>query len=120
VTKEGPLAVQQFLLHLPEHHVLICRLCGYAISPEAGIQRHLLDTHKTIFDLRVRKELLTYSNSYAHHKDIIILWIGQASRHTLLYDQKQSIFIGRTLKSVSHGHDGLVGSDWAIAMNLPD
>jgi len=41
---EAMSLVQEHLLHLPEHGVLICRHCEFAIRPMGrGVRRHLLE-----------------------------------------------------------------------------
>jgi rubredoxin len=58
--------VQQHFVHLPERAVIICRLCGYVMNPDRGVQRHLTDIHQAI-PLGVWKQLVACSKS---------IWIG--------------------------------------------
>jgi len=63
------LWVQKYLLHLPEHHMLICRYCIYAIrSTGRDVQRHLLETYKNM-----GWELGATMTLYAHDLDLLSL-----------------------------------------------
>src|SRR5277367_930109 len=66
---EAMSLVQEHLLHLPEHRVLICRHCEFVIRPMSrGVRRHLLETHKN-FSL----ELCKISAKYTSHLNLLPL-----------------------------------------------
>jgi Orsellinic acid/F9775 biosynthesis cluster protein D len=52
--------IEQHLLYIPQHHVVICRACQYCIKPN-GAAKHLRRWHKEL-SLPVRKELEHYCN----------------------------------------------------------
>jgi hypothetical protein len=64
-----PLEPRHLLHYLPEHRVLVCRECQYAIQPSA-ISRHLKDLHR-IYRSK-RQEFMNYANGFdlADPKDV--------------------------------------------------
>src|SRR5277367_5813249 len=59
--EEPRSVISEYLLHLPEHRVLICRLCKHALRPGNGTERHLRSVHKKTIDLPTRKALVNYA-----------------------------------------------------------
>ena len=49
----------EYLIHLPEQQVLVCRSCKYCLQPD-GVYQHLQRSHLTI-PVKVRKELIEYT-----------------------------------------------------------
>ena len=58
----SPLAsesITEYILFHPEHSIIICRQCKYAVAPGDRIQKHFQSLHQAI-SLQTRKEIIAY------------------------------------------------------------
>src|SRR5437773_10508784 len=54
-----PESIKQYILYHPEHSVIICRQCKYALAPGERIKKHFQSLHQAI-SLQTRKEIIAY------------------------------------------------------------
>ena len=54
-----PESIKQYILYHPEHSVIICRQCKYALAPGERIKKHFQSVHQAI-SLQTRKEIIAY------------------------------------------------------------
>ena len=52
-------SITEYILFLPEHCIIICRQCKYALAPGERIKKHFQSLHQAI-SLQTRKEIISY------------------------------------------------------------
>src|SRR5438876_11894820 len=52
-------SIKQYILYHPEHSVIICRQCKYALAPGERIKKHFQSVYQAI-SLQTRKEIIAY------------------------------------------------------------
>jgi len=57
-----PQSITEYILFCPEHSIVICRQCKYAIAPGERIKRHFQSLHQAI-SLQTRKEIIVYCST---------------------------------------------------------
>ena len=52
-------SITEYISFLPEHCIIICRQCKYALAPGERIKKHFQSLHQAI-SLQTRKEIISY------------------------------------------------------------
>ena len=55
----APESITEYILFHPEHSIVICRQCKYAVAPGDRIKKHFQSLHQAI-SLQTRKEIIAY------------------------------------------------------------